>query len=169
VQVNEVTKVDSACEPLDVLVVDNQPLLCDALAEYLKGDWHRVTTAYNGEEALQKFSAKKFDLVITDKAMPGMNGDQLAIALRKMRADVPIILLTGFAESGISPSVTAEIDAVIGKPVSLTTLRLAIVKAIADRKEASAFADTPPPPSFHATVIEPRREAPKHFADGFRS
>lgn len=169
VQVTEVTNVDSACEPLEVLVVDNQPLLCDALAEYLKGDWHRVTTAYNGEEALQKFSAKNFDLVITDKAMPGMSGDQLAIALRKMRADVPIILLTGFAESGISPSITAEIDAVIGKPVSLTTLRLAIVKAIADRKEASALADTSPPPSFHATVIDPRREAPKHFADGVRS
>ncbi len=169
--VNEVANVEDACAPLDILVVDNQPVLCEVLAEYLKGDWHRVTIAHDGGEALEKFAAKKFDLVITDKAMPGMSGNQLAIALRKLRGDVPIILLTGFAESGISSSLTPEIDAVIGKPVNLTTIRHAIVKAIADRKETSALAERAALPSTpDASIIEPWPiPAPKHFADGVPS
>ncbi len=159
VKVDEIAKPDSGCEPLAILVVDNQPVLCEVLAEYLQGDWHRVTIAHDGDEALKKFAAEKFDLVITDKAMPGMTGDQLAIALRKIRNDVPIILLTGFAESGISTSLIPEIDAVIGKPVNLTTLRHAIATAIADRREKDAPVDAPFSSARTAENIRPLPEA----------
>lgn len=166
VKVDEIANVDNTCEPLDILVVDNQPVLCEVLAEYLQTDWHRVTIAHDGEEALEKFAAKNFDLLITDKAMPGMTGDQLAIAVRKIRTDVPIILLTGFAENGISPSLIPEIDAVIGKPVNLTTLRHAIAKAIADRREKGA-----PGSRFLGAPVEKRirplaEASPPNFPDG---
>jgi len=55
-----------------VVSVDDQPVLCEILVEYLESDGHRVTIAGSGEEALAKFREESFDLVITDKAMPGI-------------------------------------------------------------------------------------------------
>lgn len=120
--------------PLRILVVDDQPLLCDILVEYLQTDGHRTATATSGEEALRKFQTEKFDLVITDRAMPGMSGNELATAIRQLRAKTGIILLTGFAESGVATSETPEIDAVVGKPVVLATLRQAIAQTIAQHR-----------------------------------
>jgi signal transduction histidine kinase len=116
-------------EPLKILVVDDQPVLCEILVEYLQGDCHAVSTANSGEEALKKFQAgDEFDLLITDKAMPGMSGDQLAATIRRLRPAVPIMLLTGFGENGSSASASPDIDVVVGKPVNLTSLRQAISK-----------------------------------------
>ena len=118
-------------EPLKILVVDDQPVLCEILVEYLQGDCHTVTAANSGEEALKKFQAgDEFDLLITDKAMPGMSGDQLAAAIRRLRPNLPIMLLTGFGENASSAAESPEIDLVVGKPVNLTSLRQAISKSI---------------------------------------
>lgn len=117
-------------EPLKILAVDDQPVLCEILVEYLESDGHRVTIAGSGEEALAKFREENFDLVITDKAMPGMSGDQLATGLRQLRPSLPIMLLTGFGEKGASVSDSPNIDLIVGKPVNLSSLRHAISKAI---------------------------------------
>jgi signal transduction histidine kinase len=118
-------------EPLKILAVDDQPALCEILVEYLQGDLHKVTTANSGEEALKRFREEDdFDLVITDKAMHGMSGVQFAAALRQLRPDVPIMLLTGFGESGSSASDSPDIDVVVGKPVNLTSLRQAISRVM---------------------------------------
>ena len=65
----------------------------------LSEDGHTVDTAANGAEGLQKLSVRPFDLVITDRAMPHMNGDQFATAVRALYPDMPLILLTGFRRS----------------------------------------------------------------------
>ena len=118
-------------ESLRILIVDDQPVLREILGEQLTSDCHLVEGAGDGESALTMFRAQHFDLVITDKAMPGMSGEQLADALRQIRPDVRIILLTGFAENGISDSSSPAIDMVLGKPVNFTTLRQAIAKSFA--------------------------------------
>jgi PleD family two-component response regulator len=87
-------------KPLRVLVVDDQPVLTEILAETLSRDWHTVTTALNGRDAFDKFEREDFDLVITDKAMPEMNGDQLAAAIKARAPELPIIMLTGFRRPG---------------------------------------------------------------------
>ena len=115
---------------LNILLVDDQPLFCDLIALYLEQDWHRVEKALNGREALAKFRAGKFDLVITDRAMPEFNGDQLATAVKHINPAIPVILLTGFlfdADAQPSPS----IDLVLRKPVSPTALRQAIAQVFA--------------------------------------
>ena len=104
---------------LNVLVVDDQPVLCDIFTEYLRHDWHNVETANNGAEALEKFQAGSFDLVITDLTMPGMTGEQLATAIREISPSIPIILLTGFSDyrcgrNGHESAITE----VISKPIS---------------------------------------------------
>jgi CheY-like chemotaxis protein len=115
--------------PLHILVVDDQPVLCQLLCEFLRNDLHTVETAESAEEALQKFRPGKFDLVITDQVMTGMNGEQLAAKLKERDGTVPVILLTGFGE-GWTPENEAGrgIDLVVAKPFSRSDLRRAMVE-----------------------------------------
>ncbi len=70
---------------LRVLAVDDEPPVRDILTHLLEGEGHEVVTAAGAREALDVFTNGSFDLVITDMAMPGMSGGQLAAALRPSR------------------------------------------------------------------------------------
>ena len=121
----------AAVAPLRILVVEDEPLVREVLGVYLDEDKHTVTLAVNGRDGLEKYQAGEFDLVMTDRAMPEMNGDQLAQEIRKLNASQPILLLTGFGElmmgSGEQPP---GVDLVVSKPFTLTTLRNAIAKVM---------------------------------------
>ena len=120
-----------ASEPLRVLVVDDQPVLCEIVAAYLTKDSHLVETAANSREALEKFSIGAFDLVITDHVMPGMSGADLAVAIKERSPGTAVFLLTGFAdaEGGTNGhSENGAIDIVLGKPISQIDLRKAITQ-----------------------------------------
>jgi CheY-like chemotaxis protein len=69
-----------------------------AVIEQLSSQGHTVETANNGLEGLDKFLSGQFDLVVTDRAMPEMGGDQLATAIKQVAPDRPIIMLTGFGD-----------------------------------------------------------------------
>ena len=113
---------------LSVLVVDDEPLARDVLARYLVTDGHRVKTAIDGQEGMDRFGAGAFDLLITDYGMPGMNGVQLAAHVRSIRATQPIILMTGFSESTLaSHEKFAGINLVMYKPVPRRDLQRALV------------------------------------------
>lgn len=118
---------------LSVLVVDDQPEICEILSRYLECDSHRVVTAHDGCDGLARFREGAFDVVITDRVMPEMNGDQLATAIKAIDPQEPVILLTGFAENSGRPS---DADFFLNKPASLSMLRDAIGKAVAGREPA---------------------------------
>ncbi|HEY3899353.1 MAG TPA: ATP-binding protein [Chthoniobacter sp.] len=120
------TEVEAGTRPLRILVVDDQPVQCEMLAHALQRDWHTVDVAGNGREALKLLERREFDLVITDKVMPEMNGDQLAVAIKSQEPDTRIILLTGFGDSEHGEHQSEFVDLVLGKPVSLADLRAAI-------------------------------------------
>jgi CheY-like chemotaxis protein len=88
-----------------------------------------VTVAENGREGLEKFRGGKFDLVLTDRAMPDMNGDQLAKEIKALNPGQRLILLTGFGDlmngAGEKPD---GVDLVVGKPFTMSMLRDAIAK-----------------------------------------
>ena len=65
-----------------ILVVDDEPLVCDAVKMMLAFDGHVVETASNGKDALALLDKSKFDIVITDFKMPTMRGDELAAAIK---------------------------------------------------------------------------------------
>ncbi|QJI39984.1 PAS domain S-box protein [Pseudomonas sp. ADAK2] len=84
---------------LCVLVVDDDSLVLTSTSLLLEDLGHRVISATSGKQALEAFnSGHAIDLVITDMAMPHMNGAQLAQAIRGLKPDLPIILATGYAE-----------------------------------------------------------------------
>ena len=96
----------------------------ELLSEYLLADGHMVTTATNGREGLEAFRDGTFDLVLTDRAMPEMNGDRLALAVKQFAPDMPVLMLTGFGDMMKSADeLPPGVDAVVGKPVTLATLR----------------------------------------------
>jgi CheY-like chemotaxis protein len=110
---------------LRVLVVDDQPFICEIMEQYLSGDGHTVTTACDGELALVRLLEGEFDLVLTDHEMPDMTGAELAAAAKGIRPRLPVILLTGYGTDGALEH--PAIDLVLGKPVSIETLRAALV------------------------------------------
>ncbi len=122
--------VKEAGGPLRILVVEDEPLVREVIDVYLTEDQHTVTLAVNGRDGLEKFCAGEFDLVLTDRAMPEMNGDELAAEIRKLSPAQPIVLLTGFGDlmtsAGEKP---AGVDLVVGKPFNVATLRNAIATA----------------------------------------
>ena len=112
-----------------ILVVDDEPFVCDAVKMMLNFDGHVVETASNGKEALALFDQGKFDLVITDFAMPSMKGDELAAAIKARAPNQPVVMITAYAEmlqTGGHP--LKGVDFVISKPFLLENLREAIAK-----------------------------------------
>ena len=121
---------EAPTKKLRVLVADDEPLVRRLLTEYLTGDQHTVESATNGREALEIFSQGTFDVVISDRGMPELNGDQLAAAIKKVAPDTPFIMLTGFGEMmQVSEEHPAGVDLVVGKPVTLSSLRQALARA----------------------------------------
>ncbi len=84
-----------------ILLVDDEESIITMETQMLERLGYRVTPHTSSVEALDAFrnSSEKFDLVITDMAMPNMPGDKLAVELTKIRHDIPILLCTGFSET----------------------------------------------------------------------
>lgn len=120
-----------------VLVVDDEPMVREVMTEYLKGDGHTVDTACNGVEALKLFKEKKFDLVITDRAMPEMNGDQLTLEIKKIAPNTPLIMLTGFGELMKAKNENPEgVNCLLSKPLTFEAYRNALLRVFPHVKNA---------------------------------
>ena len=116
---------------LRVLVVDDQEIICELLAELLTGDGHTAVSAAHGHAALEIFRSGPFDLVITDQSMPQMNGLQLGCAIKDLSPETPVILLTGFGDDMLTHGACPPgIDLILAKPVSQTDLRRAVSQAL---------------------------------------
>jgi PAS domain S-box-containing protein len=121
-----------------VLFVDDEAVLAHMGQELLGHLGYRVVVHTSSLEALEDFRAapQLFDVVITDQTMPHVTGEALAIELRRIRPDVPIILCTGF-----SYSMTAEraqelgIAAFLMKPLVTRDLALTIRQVLAQRSD----------------------------------
>ena len=120
-----------AMHSLRVLVVDDHPTVRDIVSAYLAEDRHVVATAASAREALEKFQRDRFDLVITDHAMPETNGQELAASIKHLEPHEPVILLTGFADLvNQTSNQSADVDLVLSKPARLDDLRKAIVEVM---------------------------------------
>jgi two-component system OmpR family response regulator/two-component system alkaline phosphatase synthesis response regulator PhoP len=121
-----------------IMVVDDEPLVCDAVRMLLSLDGHKVETALSGELALGKFEPGKYDLIVLDYAMPVMKGDQLAATIRERAPQQPILMLTAHGEQvRASASAMKVIDLVLDKPFQLDTLRAGVADVLSRRSSAT--------------------------------
>jgi DNA-binding response OmpR family regulator len=128
-----------------VLIVDDEPLIREMVAEALQSDGYRVLEAADGPEALARFRADQPDLVLLDLMLPGMSGMELCRIIRRESA-VPIVMLTA-RDSEVDKVVGLELgaDDYVTKPFSLRELQ-ARVRARLRRQEGvdpSAAASSP--------------------------
>jgi len=135
-------EVTELLEPLHILVVDDEPMARDILNQYLLSDGHRVELAVNGFEALDKLKRGQFDLIITDQAMPGMTGLQLAEEIKKT-SNPPILLLSGYGDAAAESGLPTAVDVISNKAISQQELRTAIARAI-QRPQSVGAAPAPP-------------------------
>ena len=114
---------------LGILVVDDEPQARQFLAAALTGDGHRVELAKDGLDGLRRFRDGTFDVVLTDKAMPGMSGDQMASTMKRMKPGTPVILLTGFGQF-LDKADLPSVDVLLSKPIGVEQLREALHSAL---------------------------------------
>jgi CheY-like chemotaxis protein len=91
-------EIAGAVEKLAILAVDDDQLVLNNTAAILEDGGHRVLQAVSGRQALQILAEEKVDLLVTDYAMPEMTGAQLADAVRKGWPELPVLMVSGYAE-----------------------------------------------------------------------
>ncbi|MEK7214917.1 MAG: ATP-binding protein, partial [Chloroflexota bacterium] len=114
---------------LRILVVEDEPAVREHLVESLRHDGHTVDICTRGQEAMEFLGRQQVDVILTDFAMPGMRGDELASRLRASGITTPIVMLTGFGDLMQARGEQPEgVDAVVSKPVTLAALREALAR-----------------------------------------
>jgi DNA-binding NtrC family response regulator len=79
-----------------ILFVDDHEVLARLSCEILEMQGYKAVSAYNAEDALNKFDNESFDLLVTDFRMEGMNGLELAKKVHQKNPEVPVIIVTGY-------------------------------------------------------------------------
>jgi CheY-like chemotaxis protein len=114
-----------------ILVVDDEPAVCGAIKMLLEHDGHTVQTADSGETALAMLEQGKFDLIVTDYRMKGMNGVEMARLVKERQPHLPVVMATAFAdEFNILGKPPEGVDFVISKPFSQKILREAVARVL---------------------------------------
>jgi DNA-binding response OmpR family regulator len=127
---------------LRILVVDNDPMVLDSMRAVLEADGHTVAVANGGQAGLETFKAAlsgaaPFSVVITDLSMPGMDGYQLAHAVKDLSRATSVILLTGWGNK--MPAGTGQpVDIALPKPLRLRELRAALIQCRTEAGTGSA-------------------------------
>jgi CheY-like chemotaxis protein len=115
-----------------ILVVDDEPLILDTLAEVLSWDGYEVSRATNGAAALAAIAKRRPDVLVIDLMMPVKHGDATIRELRARAdtANLPIVLMTA------APQAATEqlYDALLVKPFKVAQLRMALAAAVAVRR-----------------------------------
>ena len=99
----------------------------ESIRDLLAQDEHIVVEANNGAEAYTLFTQSQFDLVMTDYVMPFLNGDELAVRIRRLAPHQPILMMTGHEFKCHSGS---PVDAVLHKPFDYELLQQEIAKLL---------------------------------------
>jgi signal transduction histidine kinase/CheY-like chemotaxis protein/tetratricopeptide (TPR) repeat protein len=117
-----------------VLVVDDDPVVREVICRMLDAAGFRAVGSGDGQEALTLFERERFDLVLTDYAMPEMDGGQVAREIKRMRSDCPVVLLTG-----LSPTVFGQEVPTVPGLASQGPFNLVLRKPITTAKLAEAL------------------------------
>ncbi|MFZ1946504.1 MAG: response regulator [bacterium] len=106
-----------------ILVVDDQETMRSLLRDMLEVIGYEVTLAEGGEQALGLVQSQDFDLVLTDLNMPGMDGTALLRAIKTTRAEMPVVIITGYGTFHTEKRVMREgANGYISKPCTLAKI-----------------------------------------------
>jgi signal transduction histidine kinase/ActR/RegA family two-component response regulator/PAS domain-containing protein len=127
----------SALQSATVLVIDDDDDLRGVLTESLRSLGYQVREADGGEAGLAAIDETAPDLVIVDFAMPGMNGAEVARAVRRRHPDLPIVFCTGYADTDAIEAAAGRDAPVLRKPFRVEELRAIVSQALAAARGAA--------------------------------
>jgi PAS domain S-box-containing protein len=125
---------------LRILLIDDDPLVLEALQATLTQDGHSVVIADGGQTGIDAFTtaqrqAERFAVVITDLGMPNVDGRTVATAIKSIAPATPVILLTGWGHRLQADNDLPEhVDRVLSKPPKIAELRTALAQVTADSR-----------------------------------
>jgi len=105
-----------------VLIVDDDEDLAESLADLLLMHGYDAAIASDGKEAVDRFRAENFDLVVTDVRMPVMNGVEAFFEIRKLKPDAKVIMMTGLREPFAERALRGGALCLLQKPIELSAL-----------------------------------------------
>jgi len=117
--------------PLRCLLVDDEPLILMVLSKFLANTNTELVSTSNAADAITAAESERFDILITDRFMPGMDGMTLAKILKRRQPYLKTIVI-----SGVPPSCTTQIDAFLQKPFTQAGL-LEIVNSLTPPEKRS--------------------------------
>ncbi len=116
-----------AATPLRIFVVDDHRDVAEGLADVLRMHGHEVEVAFNGEQAVRTFREKDFDITFMDVMMPGMNGVESFLEIRKIKPAAKVFMMTGYSvEQLLDQAVEKGAYGVLHKPVAMEDVLEAI-------------------------------------------
>ena len=123
-----------------ILIVDDEPAVIDVARQLLTRRGYRVVARSNAREALALLRSRPddIDLVITDLTMPGISGIELARELKSWRADLPVILCSGYDADARRGDGIRPADCLIKKPFNIKELDVAIRRLLSERNQKKA-------------------------------
>ena len=125
----------AAATPLRCLVVDDEEAVADVLGDILMSAGHKAAVVTSGARAVDRLRSEPFDVVLTDLAMPGMTGWEVARAVKAVAPTVRVLLVSGFGVEVSTDDMRAHgVDMVLAKPIRYEDLigALASLRLIAD-------------------------------------
>lgn len=115
---------------LNIFIVDDDVDFAESLADIFEMEGHTCEMAHDGEAALEKFKEKNFDLTFMDIKLPGKNGVESFMDIRKIRPDAKIIMMTGYSvEELLNQAVENGVWGVLHKPLDMDKV-LSMVKEV---------------------------------------
>ena len=127
-----------------VLLVEDEDSVRLVAERALSRQGYEVTTARDGEDGLEALKAalgegKGFDLVVSDVVMPGLDGPAMARELRKLAPDLPVLFMSGYAESQLRSEIDIADMHFIAKPFSVAQISEKVAEVL--RLSATVAAD----------------------------
>lgn len=122
----------------EILLAEDDEAVREFVLRALSYYGHQVTAVPDGGAALEALEKSPYDLMLTDIVMPGLDGIALALKATKVRPDMPVLMMTGFAsERQRAHNLDALIDRVIAKPFSLKEICAAVDDALLHRRNVA--------------------------------
>ena len=120
---------------LNLLVVDDEAWSRKTIGRLLSSKGHTVETASSGAECIKYMDGKIFDVILLDRSMPVMTGDELTIKIKSISSSTAVIMLTGFGDIMLEEGDIPEgVDILLPKPATMADIDRALARAIDKEK-----------------------------------
>ncbi len=114
-----------------IMVIDDEKIVCDMAKMSLEQEGYIVETFLNAEPALSRFKEKRFDVVVTDYKMKGIDGMEVLRTVKRLYPDTEVIMITAFANlDTLIEALRGEVHDFFPKPLKIKELKESIQRAL---------------------------------------